>query len=204
MEKKYILILIVLLVVIWVISDIRHLKEDSFEKAWEYSFQGKTPNEINEQVIRESLRYSSAKSDEVQILSLVNMLECRYYLLYNNQFSLKKYYDLIRVILHPELRYQVKNKKKYIDEIGKFLRRKRKLRIEYLKYEVSRPVFSREGSQDSAEVFLIRTTRGDKEYLKYDLRKHTNNKYHLYLGNTISFKQSKFKFNHNTKKEKNE
>ena len=158
MEKRWVFILLVVLILVWIVNDLRQARQEVFEKALEYSFAEKSYQEIEENLNLESEHYTRARSDSIQILSLVNMLECRHYLLYENRYSLKKYYDFIKVIIHPDLRYQLKNKKKYTDEIGKFLRRKRKLVIKYLKYEVSMPEFSKNGTIESAEVFLVRTT----------------------------------------------
>ncbi len=194
MNKKFVWMLVIVLVIVWVVNDLRQSQQGEFEKAFEYSFEEKSYQEIEDNLIRQSEHYMRPRSDTDQIFSLVNMMECRHYLLYENRYSLKKYYDFIKVILYPDLRFGLKNKKKYSDEIGKFLRRKRKIKIKYLKYEVSRPLVSKEGTIESAQVFLIRTAKADKEYLKYDFKKHADGRYYLYVTNKILRNQLKFKF----------
>lgn len=193
MEKRVIIILLLVLVLIWILHDFRQTSQETYEKAYSYTFEGKTFQEVDDALKLEGERYMQSESEIVQIHSLVNMMECRHYLLYKNRSSLKKYYDFLKVVLHPNLRHQLKNKKEYTDEIGKFLRRKRKLGIEYLKYEVSMPSFVEVGQTEMAEVFIIRTTKEGKEYLKYEFRKHDHGRYYLYLDNTISLNQLKFK-----------
>ena len=183
MEKKHIFILLAILILIWVVNDLRQGSQGEFEKAYEYFFKDKSYMEIENYLNRENEHYMRARTDREQMYALVNMMEGRHFLLYENRYSLS-----------PELRFQLKNKKNYTEEIGKFLRRKRKIKIKYLKYEVSVPVVSKDGTIEMAEVFLIRTSKGEKEYIKYDFKKYSNGRYYLYLDNAILPNQLKFKF----------
>ena len=199
-NKKFALVLFIVLIFAWVVNDLRQQTQGEFEKAFEFSFVKKTYQDIEDYLDREGERYSRSTSDTVQIASLVNMMECRYFLLYENQQSIKKYYDFIKVVICPDMRLELKNKKTYTDEIGKFIRRKRKLQIKYRKYEVSHPVFSKNGANEHAEVYLMRITEEDKEYIKYDFKKYTNGRYYLYLDNKIPLNQLHFRFKQKEKK----
>jgi len=180
----YVLILGVILVICWLLFDFILVKEEIFNKVEEFSFEDKNEVEIKEKIKTEISRYQSAEEAAHQILALVNMLECNYYLLFNRHIGLNRYYDFIKIILFPPQRKQLKAKGNYVDEVKRYLKRRRKIKLEYNKYEISYPVIpGLHEKQRITKVLVARTLDSgkDKKFLKYCFKQYNDKRYYLYF-----------------------
>ncbi len=180
-RKEILLVLGSLLVVLWVVHDFLLVREDKFEGVFGYSFENKTSQEVLKFMEAEARRMLSDVDEREQVIGFANITELNHYLLHTKKASTESYYDFINNILHPKQKASLKDKARYVYQVNKYLRRKRKTRYEYLKYEISEPEFFYEDFARNARVMLVRTTHENKkEHLDYCFRKYKG-RYYLYL-----------------------
>ena len=180
----YVFILGIILVVCWLLSDFVLVKDEIFNKVEEFSFEDKNQIEVKEKIKKEIDRYQSAGQAKDQVCALVNILECRYYLLYNRYIGLRRYYDFIKIVLYPPQRNQLKDKQSYVDYVNRYLKRKRKLRFDCRKFEVSFPVIHHPHDKKKiVEVLVLRTMGKDEEkrIFRYYFKQYNDNRYYLYF-----------------------
>lgn len=179
--KRYAVGLAILLVIAWVLYDFVLAGSKNFQKAQEYSFEGKTIREISGSLNEEFQRLYSGADETEQIMGFVHLIERNHYLLYRREIRLESFYDFISGILYPKQKVSLRNKSRYAFGVRRYLRRMRKTRYEYLKYELSEPEFYYEDYTRNASVLSVRTTvEGSKEYQKYYFREFKD-RYYLYL-----------------------
>jgi hypothetical protein len=205
-KKVYLSILAIALVACWLIYDFVLVQTKVFRIAEEYTFGVKTSLQIKDKIKQEVKRFQSSNDLRNQITALVHMLESNYFLLYNRQRSMSRYYDFIKVVLFPPQRKQLKNKSSYIRHARRYLKRKRNLEINFTGYRISEPRISREVEGTGFEVLIRRffeTTSGKQgEYFVYHFKKHTDKRYYLYFTD-VGSDYVRYKFLENKKKENN-
>lgn len=180
-NKKYIIGLAVFLAVFWFLHDFVLVKSTEFQTKHGYTFENKTVREVAGSMSDETQRLLSGVDEKEQITGFVHIIERNRYLLYRNEISPESYYDFIGTILYPFQKISTKKKSQYSYQVSKYLRRMRKTRYEYIKYEMSDPEFYYEDYTRNAEVSLVRTTlEGNKEYSKHHFRQYKE-RYYLYL-----------------------
>lgn len=177
---RYITILIILVAVIWIVNDFGIREEIQISKDFEFSFESNTLKQIKDHAKSVLDEYYASEDNDVQIRALINAVECYHYLLYANEINVSRFYDFMRIILLPAQRIKLRKKEEYVYEIKRYLRRKRNLNIQYLKYEVSKPVQLDEQKDEFVQIHLIRTNAENKEYLSYFFKKFKN-RFYLYL-----------------------
>lgn len=191
-ERKWAVILLALaLAICWLLFDVIFIREETFGKAEEFSFENKTDIQIRGKIKQEIRRYQSSMKPYDQVISLVHALECNYYLLYNRRRGMSRYYDFLKVVLFPSLRGKLKSKDEYSRQARRYMKRKRNLSLLYARYEISSPRFSSYGEEiknDVAEVLVRRTMKAENsvtgELFKYHLRKHSDNRFYLYFDDS--------------------
>jgi hypothetical protein len=195
-KKVYIPLLIITLILCWVIYDLVYIKTETFRKAEEFHFGAQTAIQIKDKIKQDIKRFQSSTDMMNQIGALVHMLESNYYLLYNRQRSMSRYYDFIKIVLYPPLRKQLKNKSSYIRQGRRYLKRKRNLEIKFSGYQISYPSISSEIKGNGLEVLvrrLYRSTSGkEDEFFVYHFKRHSDNRFYLYFtdpqSNRIRYK----------------
>ena len=172
--------LAILTISIWIIFDYLLKKEIPFTKDSEFVFQEKTLQQIKNFTDSAFNDYLNSQETLNQVRLLVNTLECNHYLLYANKLKVPRFYDFINLILLPSQRNELKNKKKYVYEIKRYLRRKRNLEIKYLKYEFSKPEPVGEPDNQYVRIRVIRKDAENVENLVYYFKKFRK-RYYLYF-----------------------
>jgi hypothetical protein len=180
-NKKYVIGLIVFLAIFWFLYDFVVVKSTEFQTKHIYSFENKTVREVADSMSNESQRLLSGVDEKEQITGFVHIIERNRYLLFKKAISPESYYDFIGTILYPFQKISTKKKSQYAYQVRKYLRRMRKTRYEYVKYEMSDPEFYYKDYTRNAEVSVVRVTpEGKKEYHKYHFRQYKE-RYYLYL-----------------------
>lgn len=180
-RRKYFVILGVFLVVFWILHDFVLSGNREFRKIDEYTFEDKSVREVARSMDRESRRLVSVGNEKEQIIGFVHILERNHYLLHQNEISLESYYDFLNTILYPKQKRSLKVKAEYAYQVDKYLKRMRKTKYEYMKYELAEPEFYYEDYTRNARVLLVRTSvEGNRESLKHYFRKFKD-RYYLYL-----------------------
>ncbi len=179
----YIFIFVILLAIGWWLSDFVLVKEEVFVRVEAFAFQARTELEVKAKIKKEVKRFQSTPDPGRQICALVHMLECNYYLLYNRNRAMDRYYDFIKLVLHPTQRNQLKDKDSYIRQAKRYLKRKRNLDIQFSGYNISYPRFYNRNGDETAEVLVLRVLNLGKgeELFKYHFRKYSDNRYYLYF-----------------------
>jgi hypothetical protein len=181
----YALILIIVLGLVWYMANRTMKEEEPFTKAYEFSFGTKSVRQIDEFAKRTLGEYRFSQNVNVQLRSLVNALECHHYLVFNNAISVSRFYDFMRIVLLPQQREQLRDKDEYVYEIKRYLRRKRNLNVQYLRYEVSEPIRRQTPSDSWVDVTVIRTDARNRELITYSF-KTFNNRYYLFFQGSRS------------------
>ena len=179
-NRLYALLLIVVLGMIWIATDRLMKREETFNKAYEFSFDTKSTRQIEEFSSRNLGEYRFSQQGDVQIRALVNALECYHFLVYNNAVSVSRFYDFMRIVMLPEQRGRLREKEKYVYEIRRYLRRKRNLKIQYLKFEVSEPIQRKPPPDSRVDVMVIRTDADNRETITYSFQMFKN-RYYLFF-----------------------
>lgn len=181
MNKKYIIGLGVFLIVFWVLYDFILMKGDEFKRTHAYTFENKTVRDVARSMSDETQRLLSGVNEKQQVIGFVHLIERNRYLLYNNEISLESFYDFVSNILFPFQKIGLKKKSQYTYQLSKYLRRLRKTRYEYVKYEMSDPEFYYEDHTRNAVVSLVRTSLdGNREFCRHHFRQYKD-RYYLYL-----------------------
>lgn len=192
-HKRYIFFLAAILMAVWLLYDFILVKESPFAKGEEYSFEDKLESVIKDKVNSELQRYEASLDKDQQVIALVHALECNYFLVYNSFRRLERYYDFIKIVLFPHQRRQLKDKKNYLRQIRRYLKRKRNVNVHFSKYEISLPRFSGPTGGETAQLTVIRTivtglgkdTTPDAEITKevhtYSFKRHTDRRFYLYF-----------------------
>jgi len=184
-EYRIIIVLMIMVFLIWIIFDVIIKKEVQFTKDFEFSFESKTIQQIKNFAESALDDYLTSEKNNIQIRSLVNAIECNHFLLYANEMSENRFYDFISLILLPSQRIELKEKGKYAYEIKRYLRRKRNLELQYQKYEVSKPISSKNQKIKFLKIQVIRKNAEKNENLSYYFKKF-NGRYYLYFRNRKS------------------
>jgi formyltetrahydrofolate synthetase len=205
-KKKYISILFLALLLVWVINDFILVKEKVFQTIEQYSFKDKSFVVVKEKVKQEIKRLQTAGNlvnsgaggleTADQLLAMVHMTECNYYLLLNRQKSLERYYDFIKLVLYPPQRRELREKSEYVKEMKRHLKRKKNLKIRFTDYTISSPVVTGTPGRETAEVLVMRIMvsapegvevegEAGKEYVMYRFRRHTDKRYYLYFTDSF-------------------
>ncbi len=182
---KYIIILSFILIVFSLINDLSLRKNYEFDKTYEYIFEGKRSMDVLNDCRETYDNHEKATTDSQQILSMTKIIELNEYLLYKDNISSKVYYDLLKTILVSTEIENLKDKVRYSTELDTYLTRKRKTGIEYIKYEVSTPVFYSEGNKKYGYSIVIRSLKSNIQYLKYNFV-YENNRWYYKDFNTIN------------------
>jgi len=181
MNKKFVIGLGVFLVVFWVIYDFVLMRGDEFKRTHAYTFEDKTVREVARSMSDETQRLLSGLNEKEQVIGFAHLIERNRYLLYNNEISLESFYDFVSNILFPFQKISLKKKSQYTYQLSKYLRRLRKTRYAYVKYELSDPEFYYEEHTRNAVVSLVRTSSGgNREFHKHHFRQYKD-RYYLYL-----------------------
>lgn len=192
-RKRNIILLAAALLSAWLLFDVILDKDQAFEKGEEFSFEDKLDTEIKDRVNIELQRYESSPDRGQQVYALVHALECNYFLVYNSFRRLERYYDFIKIVLFPLQRRQLKNKKNYLRQIRRYLKRKRNVDVHFSKYEISVPRFRGPEGGETAQLTVIRTIvtglgRGTspgadtaKEIHTYSFKRHSDQRFYLYF-----------------------
>lgn len=179
-QNRYAIVLTSLVILIWIFFDFIVKKETPFNKDSEFFFQGKTLQQIKNFAEKSFNDYLASEENNTQVHLLVNAIECNYFLLYANKLSVPRFYDFINIILLPSQRNELKEKRKYVYEIKRYLRRKRNLEIQYLKYEISKPEQAKNKKNSVLKIRVIRKNADNDENLTYYFKKFKQ-RYYLYL-----------------------
>jgi hypothetical protein len=155
----------------WFLSDHVFMRTSVYEKAFEYSFQGKSWRDIRNFVESQGPAFARSFRAEDQMFAAVNMLEGFHYLLYNGRVNLKTYYNFARIMIAPGQRTGLRDESRYEYEAGKYLRKMKNLKINYLNYDVSYPLFKRGSGRSVADVFVVRAAVRGREYIRYRFQK---------------------------------
>lgn len=187
-RKRAVVFLALALAVSWLLFDVIFIRQETYGKAEEFSFENKTDIQVREKIKQEIRRYQSSMKPYDQVCALVHALECNYYLLYNRRRGMSRYYDFLKVVLFPSLRGQLKSKENYVRQARRYMKRKRNLSLLFDRYEISVPKFSNcdeEENHDVAEILVQRTMKSENsktgELFKYYLRRHSDNRFYLYF-----------------------
>lgn len=177
-SRKYIIILTIALIVFYISHNIISPKIHEFNKSEEYVFADKDTKDI----LKECKKNYDNLGETDQILNIVKLIQLSDYLLYRDSIDTRTYYDLMMTIMSLENRERLHHKERYSSEMDKYLNRKRKARIEYLKYEASKPIFYSRG--DNKYGYVVVKTHWDSGiyYLKYSF---------IYEGGLWHFEESK-------------
>jgi len=179
-RRRYIIGLMVFLVLTWLLSDFVFLRGRVYDRAFEYSFQGKRWRSVRSFIDGQGRIYQNSFRADDQMLALVNIIEGFHYLLYNNRINLETYYNFARMIIVPGQRIRLREEAGYVYEAGKYLRKMRNLEISYLGYAVSYPVYKRGSRRNVADVFVVRTALRGREFIRYRFLK-IRDRYYLSL-----------------------
>ncbi len=179
-NKYYIIALGVLLVVAWGMHDFVLVKNKQFQTVDFYSFEEKSGRDVAASMTTESIRVLHVGNEREQILGIVHIMERNRFLLYKKEISTQSYYDFLDNFLYPLQKRHLKKKDQYAYQVNKYLRRLRRTKYTYFKYEMSEPEFYYEDYTRNARVSLLRSGSGSNEFYRYHFRKYKG-KYFLYL-----------------------
>ena len=177
------LALLFVLLVAWVILQVAFKQEPVYRQLDQFVFTEKSASIVKQKIQTEIDRFRNSDSPTAQIAAVAHIIECSQYLMYEKKLKVEQYYDYMRMMTLPAQRRQIKDKTKYIDDTKRYLRRKRNLYIKYLSYSLSTPQFpagDRAGALE-AEVYVLRRSDKGDETIRYNFRKHKNNRYYLLL-----------------------
>lgn len=178
-NKKYIVILSVLLISILAIGRFVYVNNYQFNKVDEYVFEEKKTSDILKDCRKiYDNRYESGKKED-NILSLIKIVELNDYLLYKSEINSSVYYDLIKSILADNKRHELKTKDLYIKELESYISKKKMTGIEYLKLEISEPIFYEKSNADYAYAIVIKKINENEEYIKYNFIKENTHWYYI-------------------------
>ncbi|WDV44261.1 hypothetical protein PV797_12070 [Clostridiaceae bacterium M8S5] len=156
-KKIYITILVLVLLAIWFINDRLLYKEYDFVSKYEYSFLDKQTGKVHEECRELYKNYQENKEDEIyNSIKLINMLD---YLLYESRIQTQTYYEILATLSSQKFKFD--NDK--VNEINKYMTRKRKTNIVYEKFLISEIYIV---DEHNAQVIVIREFSTNKEYLK--------------------------------------
>lgn len=177
-----VLLMLLALLVIWLCVDFLFIKKETFVMKEEYDFAPRDKFQIRDKIRNEIKRYETSKDGGDQICALAHILECNYFLIYNRDRRVERYYDLVKIILDPSQRVQLKNRQSYIRQAGRYLMRMRNLPLSFNRYELS-PDLSGDPEEGEACVRVRRmmNNEGEGTYLKYHFKRHKNKRFYLYF-----------------------
>lgn len=185
-NKKYIVILILILITILLVGRSGFTKNYQFNKVEEYIYEQKKPSSVLKDCRKiYDNRYKSDNSQD-HILSLVKIVELSDYLLYKSEINSSVYYDLMKSILVENKRQALKNKDIYTTELEQYISKKKITGIEYLQFEISEPIFYEKDNQQLAYALVMKKINDNEEYKKYNFIKEND---HWYYTNDIDIKK---------------
>lgn len=178
-QKKYIIILSILLISILLTGKIRAEKAYEFTEIYSYTFDNKK-NSIVLKDCRES--YDSFMFDEQdykdKIIEAINVFQLSDYLLYRGNISSAVYYDIMKTILLLDEIKTLDKKDVYINELNTYMTRKKKTGLSIISYEVSKPIINK--SSNKAYVIVInKYANGYEESIKYNFQKENGKWYYI-------------------------
>jgi hypothetical protein len=175
--------LLFVLVVAWVLLQVVFKQESIYRQMDQFVFIEKSASIIKQKIQTEIDRFRNSDSPTAQTAAIVHIIECSQFLMYEKKLKVEHYYDYMRMMTFPVQRKQLKDKAKYIEDTKRYLRRKRNLYLKYHSYSLSTPQFptgSRAHSLE-AEVYVLRKSDKGDDYIRYNFRKHKDNRYYLLL-----------------------
>lgn len=179
-NKRYILILSVLLIIILLINKYAFGKTYEFIRMDEYSFDDNKRAKVLDDCRKAYKGFLSKEQDDIsELLDIIKVSQLSDYLLYKSKISSAVYYDLLRTMLLPDKRQTLKEKNAYVNELNSYMVRKKKTGLIKNKYEVSQPVVYKKNGMNLAYALVIKKYADNAEYIRYNFQKEDEKWYYL-------------------------
>lgn len=178
-QKKYIIILSILLISVLLTGKIRAKNSYDFIEVNNYIFDNNKNIDILEDCRKSYNNYMFSKqSNEDIIIEATKVFQLSDYLLYKGKISSEVYYDVMVTMLLPSERGTLKEKNIYVNELDTYRIRKKKTGLSRSSYKMSQPVI--EDRNNKAYILVMNKYADDnEEYIKYNFYKEKKKWYYV-------------------------
>ncbi|MCT4597268.1 MAG: hypothetical protein N4A50_05245 [Vallitalea sp.] len=189
-QKKYIIILSILLISVLLTGKIRANNCYDFTSVYTYTFDNSKNNDIMEDCRKSYNNYMFDKqSDKDIIIEATKVFQLSDYVLYKGKISSAVYYDIMITMLFPNERETLKEKNIYVNELNTYMIRKKKLGLLISSYEMSTPVI-KDSNKEAYILVMNKYADDNEEYIKYNFCKD-NEKWYYVDKQTVRAKREK-------------
>jgi hypothetical protein len=189
-QKKYIIILSILLISVLLTGKIRAKNYYDFTSIYTYTFDNNESSSILEDCRKLYNNYMFGKqSDKDIIIESTKVFQLCDYVLYKGKISSAVYYDIMITMLLPNERETLKEKNTYVNELNTYMIRKKKLGLLISTYEMSSPVI-KDSNKEAYILVMNKYADDNEEYIKYNFCKE-NEKWYYVDKQTVRAKREK-------------